>query len=98
MNHPPNNPESRTPNFVRVVFDPSRFGEMLMKFLVGLRDGPAGSAVKDRPGPGGPLINGENQMGAYDFKASANALPNASAASGPEPVMSKPSCSTGLPV
>ena len=32
------------------------------------------------------------------FSASIKALPNSSAASGPEPVINFPSCSTGLPV
>ncbi len=79
------------------MLDPAGPRVVLRELLVGLGNDPAAAVVEDRPRAGRPLVNRENN-GSYCASASTSALPNSSAASGPEPVMMLPSFSTGFPV
>ncbi len=80
------------------MLDPSGFRIVLTNLLVGLSDRPAGLGIEDRAAAGCSLIDGENKRTLLYFNASTNALPNASAASGPDPVINLPSFSTALAV
>ena len=87
----------RTPKVGRVMLHPAGLWEILMDFSVGLRNDSAVPVEENGARAGRSLVNRED-VRLYFLSASTSALPNASAASGPEPVMILPSVSTGFPV